>query len=68
MTGATRSTRDAKVTVLHPDQELVDVASVGTPPDDPNELASPLLVEWNDVRLLLGSDRPRREGVPAGSR
>lgn len=36
---------------LHPDEQ-----TVARHPEDPNRLASAILVSWKDVRLLLGSD------------
>lgn len=58
--GSEREFGDARVRVLHPDQGQLDAAAAGDIPGDRNELASPVLVEWHDVRLLLGSDLPRR--------
>jgi beta-lactamase superfamily II metal-dependent hydrolase len=43
---------EAKVTVLHPSQEFL----ADKQPTNQNELSSPLLLEWKDLRLLLGAD------------
>lgn len=60
LAGEARNFGDATLTVLHPSKLDVDKAEKKTPPSDPNALASPVLVEWKDVRLVLGSDLPKR--------
>lgn len=42
-----------RVTVLHPDD-----ASVEQVPDDPNLLSTPLVIEWEGNRILLGAEIP----------
>lgn len=46
--------------MLHPVKEDVDNAMASPPPSDPNALASPLLVEWKEARIILGSDLPKK--------
>ena len=60
VSGDERTFGDARVHVLHPSANDVKEAMTSPPPDDPNALASPLLIEWRDVRLVLGSDLPKR--------
>jgi hypothetical protein len=57
--GEKRTFGDATLRVLHPSAEEVAAALAKPPPKDPNTLASPLLVEWHDLRLVLGSDLPK---------
>lgn len=49
--GDRRQVGDAAITVLHPDEPTRAAA-----PSDPNRLSSALLVEWRNVRILLGGD------------
>jgi len=49
--GATTRVADAQLTALHPDDHTLKA-----PPAEPNALSTPLLVEWFDVRLVLGAD------------
>jgi len=54
LAGTHRSLGDARVTALYPDAE-----AVAAQPSDPNRLATPLLVEWKNLRIVLGADLPR---------
>lgn len=56
--GDKRSIGQATLQVLHPPAALVGSRKK---PADPNRLSSPLLVSWEDVRLVLGSDLPESE-------
>jgi len=47
--GTLQAVGDARLEVLHPDEEALRTSSV-------NGLSSPILIEWHRVRLLLGSD------------
>ena len=47
---------DAVLTALHP-----DIATIESSPRDPNALSTPILIEWREVKLLLGADLPSRE-------
>jgi hypothetical protein len=47
---------DAKVTCLYPDQRAIDRYMERR--GNPNVCSAPLLIEWHDVRLLLGADLP----------
>jgi hypothetical protein len=49
--GSTQRINDAVFTALHP-----DARALANPPSDINALSSPLLLEWFDVRILLGAD------------
>lgn len=55
--GSSRKIGEAVVTVLYPDDE----ARRRTGITDLNQSSSPLLVEWHNLRLVLGADLPARE-------
>lgn len=52
---------DVTLTVLHPDQNALNRW-----PDDLNRISSPILVEWRDLRILLGADlmTPQWNSIP----
>ncbi len=53
--GTSRPLGNATVHALHPDRG--EASKFGWPPHrDPNRIATPLLIEWEGVRILLGSD------------
>ncbi|MEJ7731150.1 MAG: hypothetical protein WKG00_18280 [Polyangiaceae bacterium] len=60
VSGSTRTLGDARLTVLHPTESDVDEAVKAPPPADPNQLASPLMIEWHAVEIILGSDLPKK--------
>ncbi len=60
VSGSTQRLGDALLTVLHPTASDVEEAIKEPPPMDPNQLASPLLVEWHNVKIVLGSDLPKK--------
>lgn len=47
---------ECRITALHPDD-----ATVASAQRDPNSLSTPVLLEWKDVKLVLGADLPKRE-------
>lgn len=59
-TGAVRALADATVTALYPDDDALSETGEVELRRDPNRLASPVMVEWGSVRLVLGADLPRR--------
>lgn len=52
---SSREIGGARLTVLFPDEATVAKHTAG-PPRNANRLASPILVEWHDARVVLGSD------------
>lgn len=50
---------EAVLTVVGPDDRAID-AALGGRRVDPNDLSTPLAVEWESVRLILGADLPAR--------
>ena len=61
--GASRAIGEATVTSLHPIRPL-NPAQWGP---DPNAISSAMLVEWRDMRLLLGADVPNTEWPGIGA-
>lgn len=55
--GTVRQVGDARITALWPDRSI----QRSRRPKDPNRSSSPLWVEWEGVRLLLGADLPKSE-------
>jgi hypothetical protein len=58
--GSTIEVGDARVSVLYPDPAAIE-RFVTRGGGNPNTISSPLLVEWNETRLLLGADLPRAQ-------
>jgi hypothetical protein len=54
---STRSLGGAEVEVLHPDQPFLDGGNPD-PSQAPNSYSTPLLIEWERVRVVLGADLP----------
>jgi hypothetical protein len=54
------------MTALHPDARIL--AQYKKNGGDANRLATPLLLEWNDVRVLLGSDVLRADWNTIGTK
>lgn len=50
--GETRTVGEAKITILHPDADSIANLS------GLNQLSSPVLLEWNSLRIVLSADLP----------
>lgn len=54
--GSVREVGEARLTVLHPTALKLREVQEGARKARPNALSSPILLEWRELRLLLGAD------------
>ena len=64
--GDIRAIGTATITALHPDQAAVDL--FGGDRNQANRIATPVLLEWEEVRLLLGADVVDQDWEKVGQR
>ena len=57
--GSARKFGDATLTALHPPEDTTTAVALNAL--DINTLSTPLLIEWECARLLLGADLPKKE-------